>query len=235
MDRILGILGGMGPLATVDLFKKITIMTESQCDQEHIHVVIDSNAQIPDRTAFLVREGVDPTNYLIKSAMMLEKAGAECLVMPCNTAHYFYDEIVKNINIPFLNIFEETARELKRNYTGIKCAGLLATDGTVKTGIYENFFSEYGIKVLVPDYEHQQYVSEVIYNVKKGIYDFDLSKFRETLSIMKENKSDIFILGCSEIPIAFDVFNLCENIIDPTTVIAKAAIKFLGYNIKTLP
>ena len=233
MNKTLGILGGMGPLATADLFKKIIMLTEAECDQDHIHVIIDSNTQIPDRTAFLAATGKDPTAYLIESAQMLEKAGAECLIMPCNTAHYFYDEIIKNINIPFLSMLEETAKELKQDYTNAENVGLLATIGTAKTGIYTKILSKYNINVIKPDQHHQQFITELIYNIKKGIYDFDLSNFRKTLDIMKKNNSEVFILGCTEIPIAFDIFNLNENIIDPTTVIAKAAIKYLGYNLKS--
>jgi aspartate racemase len=232
MNKTLGILGGMGPLATADLFKKIVMMTEAECDQDHIRIIIDSNTQIPDRTAFLVSNGEDPTPCMIKSAQLLEKAGADCLIMPCNTAHYFYDSVVKSINIPFLNMLEETAKELNQDYAYAKTIGLLATVGTCTTGIYTDIFSRYSINVVKPDQHYQQYVTELIYNIKKGIYDFDLSNFSKTLEVMKNEGAEVFVLGCTEIPIAFDTFKLNENVIDPTTVIAKSAIKFLGKELK---
>ena len=232
MKKTLGILGGMGPLATADLFRKIVMMTEAECDQDHIRIIVDSNTEIPDRTAFIVSEGEDPSPYMIKSAQLLEKAGADCLIMPCNTAHYFYDLIKSKINIPFLNMLEETAKELKKDYTNAKSVGLLATTGTTNTGIYSKIFSRYNINVVKPDLHYQQYVTELIYNIKKGIYDFDLSNFQKTLEVMKNDKAEVFLLGCTEIPIAFDIFKLNENIIDPTTVIAKSAIKFLDKKLK---
>jgi aspartate racemase len=232
MKKTLGILGGMGPLATADLFRKIVTMTEAECDQDHIHIIIDNNTQIPDRTAFIVDNGEDPAPYLIKSAQFLEKTGADCLIMPCNTAHYFYDQIVKNINIPFLNMLEETAKELKQDYTNAKNVGLLATKGTLSTGLYSNIFSSYNINVIKPNHHYQQYVTELIYNIKKGIYDFDLTNFNETIDVMKQEKAEVFVLGCTEIPVAFDLYKIKENKIDPTTVIAKSAIKFLGKKLK---
>jgi aspartate racemase len=110
MSKILGIIGGMGPLATVNLFNKIVINTDAQNDQEHIHMLVDNNINIPDRTAFLLGTGEDPTEELIKSAVRLEKAGADFLIMPCNTAHHFYEVIKEKINIDFLNMIEETVK-----------------------------------------------------------------------------------------------------------------------------
>src|SRR5699024_10166329 len=111
--KTLGILGGMGPLATVKLFEKIVSLTHANKDQEHIHTIIDSNINIPHRSRYILGNGDDPLNELIKSAKRLENAGADFLVMPCNTAHYFYDKIVAVMNIPFLNMIEETAKYIK--------------------------------------------------------------------------------------------------------------------------
>ncbi|MCF7791267.1 MAG: amino acid racemase [Victivallales bacterium] len=232
MKKTLGILGGMGPLATADLFRKIILMTEASCDQDHIRVIIDSNSEIPDRTAFLKDGGESPAPYLIKSAKFLEEAGADCIIMPCNTAHYFYNKIIKEIKISFLNMLDETAKELRSSYINAKCVGLLATPGTAETKIYNKAFSKYDIDVVRPDDEHQQYITELIYNIKKGIYNFDLSKFYKSLDYLKSLKAELFILGCTEIPIAFEHFKIQENTVNPTTVIAQSAIKFLGYKLK---
>ena len=102
--KIIGIIGGMGPLATVDLFEKITLHTKAQQDQDHLRVLIDSNTNIPDRTAALLHGGEDPVPQLIASATSLEKMGAQVLVMPCNTAHNFYDAVAGAVEVPVLHM-----------------------------------------------------------------------------------------------------------------------------------
>ena len=146
--KIIGILGGMGPTATADLFNKIIISTKAACDQEHLHVIIDSNTDIPDRTAALLNGGEDPTEQLVLSARRLQSAGAELIAMPCNTAHGFYDAVCAAVDIPVLHMIKLTAQELRRE--GVTRAGLLATDGTVRTGIYDKCFEGSGIELLTP-------------------------------------------------------------------------------------
>ena len=133
-----GIIGGMGPLATADLFEKITHLTKADADSKHIHVIIDSDTSIPDRTAAILGLGPDPTDELKAAAKRLENAGADILLMPCNTAHYFYPAIQASTKCPILHMLRLTAEEIKSR-GHIKVA-LLATDGTVKTGIYAKLF-----------------------------------------------------------------------------------------------
>ena len=136
--KVIGILGGMGPLATADLFQKITLHTAASCDQDHPRVCIDSNTNISDRTAALLHGGADPVPEMVKSAQRLESIGADLLIMPCNTAHNFYDAVASSVSIPVLHMIAITRDALKSR--GVKCAGLLATDGTVQTGIYQRTF-----------------------------------------------------------------------------------------------
>ena len=131
--KTIGIIGGMGPLATADLFRKIVTHTQATCDQDHLHVIIDNNTAIPDRTAALLRGGEDPLPQMKKSARMLESDGADCLIMPCNTAHFFHAQVQSSVHIPLLNMLELTCQEMQRR--GIRTAGLLATNGTVLTGV----------------------------------------------------------------------------------------------------
>lgn len=138
--KVIGILGGMGPLATADLFQKITLHTAASCDQDHPRVCIDSNTNISDRTAALLHGGADPVPEMVKSAQRLESIGADLLIMPCNTAHNFYDAVASSVSIPVLHMIAITRDALKSR--GVKCAGLLATDGTVQTGIYQRTFEE---------------------------------------------------------------------------------------------
>ena len=144
MDKkVIGIIGGMGPLATADLFKKIVLNTKAEKDQDHIRVLIDNNTNIPDRTGAILKGGADPIPELTKSAKVLSDMGADLLIMPCNTAHYFHKNVQDAVNIPVLHMIELTMEALKAQ--GIKKAGLLATDGTIQSGIYQNIFDKSGV------------------------------------------------------------------------------------------
>jgi aspartate racemase len=102
--KTIGILGGMGPLATADLYRKIILHTKADKDQDHVHAIIDGNTNIPDRTAYIMGKGENPLPEMIKSARTLERAGVDFIIMPCNTAHHFFDQLAKSVNIPLLNM-----------------------------------------------------------------------------------------------------------------------------------
>ncbi|MBQ7113640.1 MAG: amino acid racemase [Clostridia bacterium] len=231
MKKTIGIIGGMGPLATADLFRKIVLLADVSSDQGHPRVLIDSNTEIPDRTAAILSGGENPIPALATSARTLERAGADVLMMPCNTAHFFYDGVKAATSLPILHMLQLTAEEIDRR--GIKTVGLLATDGTINTGIYEKLFEEHGVKVIKPDAEHQKLVMGVIYDgVKAGNMDFDTAPFCALLDSMLEEGVESFVLGCTELPIAFDDYKLPYPVVDPTRVLAEAALKFAGVKVK---
>ena len=227
MKKTIGIIGGMGPLATADLFEKIIANTQAGCDQDHIRVAIDSNTNIPDRTAAILHGGKDPVREMVRSALALEGMGADLLIMPCNTAHYFYDRITPFLNIPLLNMLEETADEIKAR--GIATVGLLATDGTIQAGVYDKPLASRGIQVLKPSPQGQQQVMDVIYKgVKAGNYQLDISGFLQTLDDLFARGAQVVILGCTELPVAFQRFGIHRPNVDPTLVLARAAIREAG-------
>lgn len=223
MKKTIGIIGGMGPMATVDLYRKIVDYTAASKDSEHIHVYIDSNTDIPDRTEAILHGGKDPVPEMVGSAIRLECMGADFLLIPCNTAHYFYDKISAMVHIPILNMLEETALEVKRQ--NINCIGLLATDGTIESGVYNRVFEKHGINVLHPGSAGQKNVMDLIYKgVKAGNKSIDLSGFYDTLEELNQKGAQTLILGCTELPIAFEIYNIKYKNIDPTAVLARRAI-----------
>ena len=232
MVKTIGILGGMGPLATVDIFHKIVSMTEASCDQDHIHIIIDNDPGIPNRLDFLLRDGENPEKHLTQLAEKLELMGADVLIMPCNTAHYFYEAIKKHLGIDFINMIDETAKEVKRISPSCKKIGLLATKGTYHTGIYEKVFAPYEIEVIKPDNEDQQYIADIILAVKIGQSTFDLTNIYHVLDKLKKQNIEMLVLGCTELPIAFEMFDIKEKYIDPTTVLACSAIRYAGKNVR---
>ncbi len=229
--KVIGILGGMGPLATADLYRKLVLHTDAASDQEHPRVVIDSNTNIPDRTAALLRGGADPVPEMVQSAKRLAAAGAEVLIMPCNTAHGFYDRIVAAVDVPVLHMLRLTCEALKTR--GVKTAGLLATDGTVETGLYQSAFDGSGIALLTPDAEGQSAVMDVIYNgVKAGDLTHDVSAFRRACESLLARGAETLILGCTELPPAFELYRLDYPATDPTLELALGALRFAGCKTK---
>lgn len=229
--KIVGVIGGMGPLATVDLYRKIVEHTLADCDQAHVRTIIDSNTNIPDRTAALLSGGESPVRELQSSARLLERAGAQVLVMPCHTAHCFYDEVQAAVHVPVLNMIDLTVQELKRR--GVTRAGLLATDGAVQSGIYQRHFEGSGIELLLPDPEGQAALMDMIYSgVKAGRSDYDTAAVRTALDRLMDAGAQTLILGCTELPPAFEMYGLDYPNLDPTLTLALAAITASGGTVK---
>ncbi len=226
--KIVGVLGGMGPLATVDLLNKIIKYTDAKKDSDHIHTLVDNNTEIPDRTAYILKEGKDPVDYLIDSALKLEAMGASFIVMPCNTAHYFYEKICKSIKIPFINMIDEVAKELN----DVKKVGLLSTKGTYKGKIYENILNKYGIEVAIPPIEMQEIVNKLIYSLKEGDENLDKIPIKDVLDYFSNLGIEKIILGCTELPVTFEKLKIEGTFIDPTKILALSAIKHSGKNLK---
>lgn len=223
MEKTVGIIGGMGPVATNDLYRKIIENTEANNDCEHLHVIIDSNTKIPDRTSFIINGGEDPSKALVRSALKLEYMGADFIIMPCNTAHYFIDEIKKYAEIPVLNIIKATAEYIQSEH--IKKPLLLATEGTYKTGIYKTIFEKEGMAILYPNRNEKTIINEAIYKVKSN----DFSGYESLIEIINNHRDegiDGIILGCTELPVLFKDKIIDISLVDPTLALAKAAIYY---------
>ena len=231
--KVIGILGGMGPLATADLFQKITLHTAASCDQDHPRVCIDSNTNISDRTAALLHGGADPVPEMVKSAQRLESIGADILIMPCNTAHYFLPRLQAMTEIPFLSILTAAAEACKAQFPG-KTVGILATKGTLSAQLYQNALGEAGVPYLTPEAAEQDALMRVIYDgVKAGkgpdAYRADLLTVVER---MMARGAGVFLLGCTELPLAAEAVGLTVPVVDPTAELAKAAIRFCGFRVR---
>lgn len=221
--KTVGIIGGMGTLATIDLFNKIVLETNAKSDDEHLRILIDNNAQIPDRTNFILGNGENPTNELIKSAKNLEKIGADFLAIPCNTAHYFYDFINDSVDIEVINMIEETAKFIKESK--VKKVVLLATTGTIKAKVYNNIFERYNIEIVTPNDLNQNIIMNFIYDIKKGKSDINKDEVIKVFDYFKKQNLYNIILGCTELPVGVKILDIEENFIDPTKILSKACVK----------
>lgn len=232
MKKSIGILGGMGPLATADLFTKIVRLTKAANDREHIRVYIDSNTNIQDRTAAILSGGESPVAEMTKALRNLEACGASCIIMPCNTAHYFLPELQKKTDVPFLSMLDATARACASRYAG-KRAAILATKGTLRTGLYTEALSRQNVESLVPNDSQQDVLMHLIYDVVKAGAPLDPEQgtWQTLLRELRAQGADYFILGCTELPIVAQTLSSNETFVDPTAELAKAAIRFCGYEL----
>ena len=231
MLKTIGIMGGMGPAATVDLMSRIISMTDASADQEHIPMIVDSNTRIPDRTEAILGRGESPVPEMLASAKRLDAAGADFIVIACHAAHYYVPEIKDKIGIPVIDMPEETAKLLKMN--GVNRAAVLATDGTVRSGLYGAALERFGIQTVYPDDRQQKTVMSLVYDyVKKGVTDpADLPREEMTgiIGDLSSQGAEALLLASTELPIAFSIMGLRSNaFIDPTVVLAKSAIRAAG-------
>jgi aspartate racemase len=230
-----GIVGGVGPAATVDFMAKIVQNTRASCDQEHIKLVVEQNPQIPDRTRNLVADGADPTLALFAVCKKLEAAEADLIAIPCNTAHAFLERIQPHLGIPIVDMIFETIRYLKGRPAGPGKVGLLATDGTVQSGVYQVACAREGIPLVVPDPPHQRRVMESIYGPRGVKAGFREGPCREDLlaamtHLVRDRGSEALILGCTELPLLVgpsDRFPLAGRevaVLDPTEILARTCV-----------
>jgi aspartate racemase len=197
-NPLLGVLGGLGPMSTVYFCELLTAHTQAACDSDHIDMIISSRATTPDRTAFILgKSGNDPLPVMIEEAQRLERAGAELIVIPCNTAHYFYNGLADRIGVPMLNIIKETVLHLKSN--GIKQFGLLATEGTVRAGAYQALCRPEGLTCLTPDDTEQAVISSVIYDAIKQNRPVNMAAFEEVVKALCARGCERIVLGCTEL------------------------------------
>ncbi len=223
-EKIIGILGGMGPLATVELFRRIVLNTPAPRDQEHFRIIIYNNPKIPDRTAYIIGEGKNPLPELIRSGKRLEECGADFIIMPCNTAHFFIEDLRRELKIPVLSMIEAAADEAKK--LNLKKVGILATTGTVKTGIYQKALEKRGISVILPSKEKQELLMKGIYEgVKAGNLEMGKKLILEVARDL-EKQCDGIIAGCTEVSVTINQKDLKVKLIDAMDAIAKRAVEF---------
>jgi len=229
-EKIIGILGGMGPEATIDLYTKIVKETKVKKDQDHLRILIDNNPKIPDRTLAIQKKGPSPLPQLIRSAKILENAGADFIVIPCVTAHYYYESLKKKIKIPTLNLVEITVQYIKSRLKRISKVGLLATTGTIQTGLFQKASALTGMELILPDPGTQKmWVMEAIYG-RGGIKAVGPSENSKRLILKTSQKlihqgAQVIIAGCTEIPLVLKEGDLSVPVIDPISILAKAAIE----------
>ena len=230
--QTIGILGGMGPEATKDLFDKIIRNTRAARDQEHLPVVMVSLPQVPDRTAAILGTGESPVPTMIAGCRMLEKCGVDFAIIPCVSAHYFIDELRRNTRLPILAITEAVAAHIAARHTGVQRVGLLATDGTLQGGHFTRCLNASGLEVIAPDDDPQRRVMGAIYEIKNAVRTKSKAEItRELVQVAEQlvqRGAQGIVAGCTEIPLALNGSHLKVPFFDSLELLALAAIQRAG-------
>lgn len=227
-QKIIGVLGGMGPAATADFYQKLIQSTPAKTDQDHLKILIYSNPHIPDRTAAIRGDGPDPLPALVASADALIRAGADFLTIPCVTAHHFFDGLQAAVSVPILHLVRETVAAVGVEYPTFRRFGLLATSGTLLSRMFEAKFEPQGLTILTCERSVQETrVMEAIYAVKKGeSLDRPRDLIREAATHLLDRGAQAVIAGCTEIPLILRQGDLPVPVIDPTWNLARAAVRY---------
>jgi len=228
MDNTIGILGGMGPEATAYLFHLLIKLNRVENDQNHIPIIIYNNPKIPDRTAAIVGDGESPLPFLIEGASFLEKANVDFILIPCITAHYFYEEIIKHINIPIIHLLEETLIFIKKELINIEKIGLLASDGTIQSGLFQDLFEKKGIEVVTPREVQQQILMKALYQkngVKAGYKGHPRKMILKVVKHLLQHGAEAILAGCTEIPLVLNQSLITVPFINPLEIAALESIR----------
>ncbi|MGO1663205.1 aspartate/glutamate racemase family protein [Micrococcaceae sp. AOP34-BR2-30] len=221
---LVGILGGMGPAATVDFYAKLIDATPASSDQGHLRVMIWADPTVPDRSRAISGDGEDPTPQLAAGARKLAEAGASFYVVACNGAHAFLPRVREQVDLDYLSIIDVTADHVSA-LPFAKKAGLLATDATLSAELYQGALSEAGVDPVIPEAEDQHVVMEAIYAVKAGDLRADQRQsLVEVAGRLRDRGADVIVAACTEIPLALSSEESPRPLIDPAVLLANEVV-----------
>lgn len=230
MKQAVGVIGGVGPMATVYYMQRVIEMTKAGCDQEHINMLVFNDCDIPDRTAFITEKSPDnPLPVMVEDAKRLEAAGCEFVVIPCNTAHYFYDELEQAVEIPVVNIVEETIRYAKARVQDLSCVGIMATTGTIVTGTYQKYAERAGLSFAVPDEDEQDLLMQIIYDGVKAGKPVPRADYDRVANHLRAKGAQCLILGCTELSVLKRDLPINDpDVLDSIDVLASETVRRSG-------
>lgn len=230
-DKILGVIGGLGPIATAHFMELIINMTDAQVDQQHLPMIVYNMPYIPDRTAYILDNTQDdPLPEMLRIGELLHRQGAYCIAIPCVTAHYFFDRLEAGIPAPLINGVRETVRHLKEN--GIEKVGIMATSGTVCSGIFHQELELQGLEPIAPDEKAQEDVMHLIFqNIKAG-KPVEMDRFYTAAASLRRQGAQAIILGCTELSLIKRDYPVGAGFIDAMEVLAQQSVLACGKPLK---
>lgn len=234
MRKKLGIIGGLGPMASAQFLALLTEKTAAENDQEHIEAILYSRPATPDRTAFLLGKSQDdPYPVLRETGKILETMGAEVLAIPCMTAYSFAEKLAGDFTAQLINPITESAAQLKS--LGMERVGIMATDGTLKVGLFQKALEQQGIAPVIPDAANQREVMRLIYDDVKSGRPADMERFHAVAHSMRAQGAQCVILGCTELSVIRQTQTIGAGFLDAMEVLAERAVEACGYTVKFRP
>lgn len=234
--KTLGILGGVGPLASVRFAEAVINMTDSETDQDHIPIFMFNDNTIPDRTSYILgKSDIDPVPKMKAGLNKLADFGCDYIVITCNTAHYFYDELQAACSVPIVNMIEEAVNAAIEKKPNLKKIGILATDGTVESGVYSRVIEKRGLSCVSPSKDSQKVIMDIIYRQVKAGKDVDVHAFLKVIDELRHDGCDVIILGCTELSVINFDNNLTlhsGDIVDAMEALAKKCITLCDRKVK---
>jgi aspartate racemase len=236
MKKIIGILGGMGPEAAGFFFDAIIRLTKAAGDQDHARILIWNDPTVPPRSEAILEGGPSPLPAILNGIRILEKGGAGLIVMPCITAHYWAPQIKARARVPFIDLIEETARQAKKEIPGLDRVGLIATAGTVRSGIFHRAFARRSVEMIVPNDRDQARIMESIYaadGIKAGVKSARARNAVVRIARkLAAQGTQAIIAGCTEIPLVLRAADLRVPFLDPMTIGAVVCLKKAGCRLR---
>lgn len=223
-EAVAGVIGGMGPEATVELMRRIIAVTPARDDADHIHLLVDNNPKVPSRIKALIEgTGEDPAPTLIDMARRLESAGADFLVIPCNTAHYYWQQIRQAVDVPVWNIIELTLRRAATSVGAPMSVGMLASPALRRVRLYEAHCAAYGASLIYP--EDEETLLALIRAVKAGRFgDAELAQLNSAASRLIDAGADVLVLGCTEFSLVAERLAVTAPVIDSLQVLCEEIV-----------
>lgn len=233
---VVGVLGGLGPAATSVFLDMLIRATVARSDQEHVDLLVSQHSTTPDRTAGILEPGApDPGPVIVRDAVMLERAGVDLLVLPCNTAHHYARQVEAATAIPLLSIVETTARAAVESAAGAPIA-VFATEGNIHAGVYQEAIAAHGGTALVPDRALQDDINHLIYGQVKAGVPVDLDLFDACIARALEQGASIAVLGCTELSVVYDQHGYRGDgrLVDSLTELARITVRRAGKELTDL-
>lgn len=232
---LVGVIGGVGPLATVYFMDKVVRLTRAARDQDHVDMIVFNHATIPDRTDFILgKSDEDPGPVMASDGQRLVAFGADFLVLPCNTAHNFTDPLLHAVSVPVLSIIDVTADEAMKRVPGLTAVGIMATSGTARSGVYQRALASRGIETLLPEDGDQDTLMRIIYEQVKAGAPVDLEALHEVGDNLVAAGAQVLVLGCTELSVVAEDADLLSDplYVDSLDVLARRTIERSGHEIR---
>ncbi len=222
---VVGVIGGLGPEATLDFFAKVLRATPAERDQDHLHLIINNNPKVPNRNEAVAGTGPSCGPELAKSARALGRAGADLLVMPCNTAHAFEPDIRAAIQIPFMSLIDETVAATHAQHLQLRRVGILATSGCLQAGLYRNAFGQVGIGTLEPTGAALERFMAALYDIKAGRKAAARSVMLTLAEDLIKEGAEVLVSGCTEVPLMLNAEDFSVPLLESTDILAHAVVR----------